>query len=137
MLKKRHAVFTTCLLCCTDGTQTSTASVNKDRLSLTVLLMLASLKTFAIFRHEDFLKIHLIMVSCLPSETRHFKLRHRCELSCTFTALFQISVSLFSVTCPHYLLRRNSLFLFRRGAAAEPADTKANEIKFMRHALHD
>lgn len=81
LLKMRHAVFTTCCLCCTDGTQTSMPTVyfNKARLSLTVLTISASAKSPRLFIHQLFLKIlNQMNGCCLSSVTLYF----RCEPSC-------------------------------------------------------
>lgn len=52
----RHAVFTTCCFCCTDGTQTSMPTVyfNKVRLSLIVLTLSASAERLPLFAYESF-----------------------------------------------------------------------------------
>lgn len=50
MLKMRHAVFTTCCLCCTDGTQTSMPTVyfNKARLTLCEVAILVLVWSLAL-----------------------------------------------------------------------------------------
>ena len=101
LLKMRHAVFTTCCLCCTDGTQTSMPTVyfNKARLSLIVLTISASAKSLRI------LKVPRLMIRFCFSLT--FQTEAWEEPRTTPDTLFLISVldptSLSALTRPRHL----------------------------------
>lgn len=76
LLKMRHAVFTTCCLCCTDGTPASMPAVyfNKARLSLAELTIPALVKSLPLFKYQCFSEILHVMNGCwLSSGTLHFK----------------------------------------------------------------